>query len=135
MNEIIAAVMLFGVITAVFVPLIADSGSQIFSRSSTIRDSMEDSRIQSGQSAVATHAQQHNGTITVFVSNIGVEDIHIRTVLVDGYESPYVLNDQDGDRTDVLAAGGLGSLGITGTGDRVQAITTAGKLFEFDVSD
>ena len=63
---------------------------------------------------------------------IGVEDIRIRTVLVDGYESPYVLNDQDGDKADVLAAGGLGSLGITGTGDRVQVITTAGKLFEFD---
>ncbi len=132
MNEIIAAVMLFGVVTAVFVPLIADSGSQIFSRSTTIRDSMEDARVQSGQSAVATHAQQVNGTITVFVSNIGVEDIRIRTVLVDGYESPYVLNDQDGDKADVLAAGGLGSLGITGTGDRVQVITTAGKLFEFD---
>ncbi len=132
MNEIIAAVMLFGVVTAVFVPLIADSGSQIFSRSTTIRDSMEDARVQSGQSAVATHAQQVNGTITVFVSNIGTEDIYIRTVLVDGYESPYVLNDQDGDEAGVLAAGGLGSLGITGTGNRVQVITTAGKLFEFD---
>ena len=132
MNEIIAAVMLFGVVTAVFVPLIADSGSQIFSRSTTIRDSMEDARVQSGQSAVATHAQQVNGTITVFVSNIGTEDIRIRTVLVDGYESPYVLNDQDGDEADVLAAGGLGSLGITGAGDRVQVITTAGRLFEFD---
>ena len=132
MNEIIAAVMLFGVVTAVFVPLIADSGSQIFSRSTTIRDSMEDARVQSGQSAVATHAQQVNGTITVFVSNIGTEDIRIRTVLVDGYESPYVLNDQDGDEAGVLAAGGLGSLGITGTGNRVQVITTAGKLFEFD---
>ncbi len=132
MNEIIAAVMLFGVITAVFVPLIADSGSQIFSRSSTIRDSMEDARMQSGQSAVATHAQQVNGTITIFVSNIGVEDIRIRTVLVDGYESSYTLNDQDGDKTDVLAAGGLGSLDVAGTGGKVQIITTAGKLFDFD---
>ena len=131
MNQIIAAVMLFGVVTAVFAPLIAESGSQMFARSSSIKDSMERSNTQAGQVMVATHAQQRGGTITVFVSNIGMEDIGIRTVLVDGVGATHSLKNQDLAIIDVLAAGQLGVLAVTGSGDRIQVITDAGKLVEF----
>ena len=132
-NQIIAAIMLFGVVTAVFAPLIAESGSQMLSRSSSIRESMERSNTQAGQVLAATHTQQLNGTATIFVSNIGVEDVSIRTVLVDGVEAQYVLRDQDMARTDILTAGELGVLEVAGSGDRAQVITVAGKLVDFTI--
>ena len=130
-NQIIAAVMLFGVVTAVFAPLIAESGSQMFARSSSIRDSMERSNTQAGQVLVATHAQQRGGTISIFVSNIGIVDVSVRTVLVDGADAPFALKDQDLAKTDMLAAGELGVLEVAGSGDMVQVITGVGKLIEF----
>ena len=132
-NQIIAAVMLFGVITAVFAPLIAESGSQMFARSSSIKESMERSNIQAGQVLAVTHMQQHNGTISIFVSNIGVEDVGIDTVLVDGIEAGYFFRNQDLTEIDILETGELGVLEVTGIGDRVQVITDAGKLVDFSV--
>ena len=136
MNQVVAAVILFGVVTTVFTPLIAETGSQMFSRTASVSDSMESARKQVGQVLVATHAYQGNGTslITVSVSNIGVSDIAVREVLVDGTASRFVLRDQDGAPADSLAAGSLGVIEVTGAGDRVQVVTSAGKLFDFYVS-
>ena len=133
MNQVIAAVMLFGIIAVVFGPLIAESGSQIFTRSASISDAMESSRLQTGQVMVATKAQQQNGIVTVFVSNIGIEDVRIHAILVDGLESPYTARDQDGAATDIIRAGELGVLEITGSGRTVHVVATSGKLFEFFV--
>ena len=135
MNQVVAAVILFGVVTAVFTPLIAETGSQMFSRTASVSDSMESARRQVGQVLVATHAYQGNGTslITVSVSNIGVSDIAVREVLVDGTASRFVLKDQDGAPADSLEAGSLGVIEVTGAGDRVQVVTSAGKLFDFYV--
>ena len=135
MNQVVAAVILFGVVTAVFTPLIAETGSQMFSRTASVSDSMESARQQVGQVLVATHAYQGNGTslITVSVSNIGISDIAVREVLVDGTASRFVLRDQDGAPTDSLAAGDLGVIEVSGSGDRVQVVTSAGKLFDFYV--
>ena len=135
MNQVVAAVILFGVVTAVFTPLIAETGSQMFSRTDSVSDSMESARRQVGQVLVATHAYQGNGTslITVSVSNIGVSDISVREVLVDGTASRFVLKDQDGAPADLLEAGSLGVIEVTGAGDRVQVVTSTGKLFDFYV--
>ena len=133
MNQVIAAVMLFGIITVVFGPLIAESGSQIFSRTVSISDAMESSKLQTGQIMVMTKAQQKNGVVTVFVSNIGIEDIKIHTVLADGLDSSYVIKDQDEALTDIILAGDLAMLEITGSGRTIHVITASGKLFEFFV--
>ena len=130
-NQIIAAVMLFGIVTVVLAPLIAESGSQIFSKSVSISDTMESSRTRTGQVMVTTGTQQYDSTVTVFVSNIGIEDIRIHAVLIDGIESPHVLEDQNSQTIDILESGNLGMIRINGVGDRVQIITDTGKLFEF----
>ncbi len=132
-NQIIAAVMLFGIVTAVFAPIIAESGLQIFSKSVSISDAMESSRDRTGQIMVATNTQQQDDTVSVYLSNIGIADIRIHTVLVDGLESSFVLKNQDDVPTDVFHIDELAILEIQGTGDAVQVITDSGKLFEFFV--
>lgn len=134
MNQIIAAVVLFGVVTVVFAPLIVESGSQIFSRSVSISDVMDSSRKQTGQLVVATHIQYGQNGITIFLSNVGIEDVKIHTVLVDGIDSTFVLKNQDLMPVDMLAIKDLGILEIDGSGSNVQIITNAGKLFEFSMT-
>ncbi len=131
MNQIIAAIMLFGVITVVFAPLIADTGSQMFSKSVSISDTMDASRKRTGEMIVMTGTQQHNGTTAVFFSNIGVEDVRIHAVLIEGTESSYSLLDQDLAPMEIFPAGELGALEIDRDGDTIQIVTTSGKLFEF----
>ena len=131
MNEVIAAVVLFGVVTAVFAPLIAESGRHMFSTTTSISDLMESSKHRTGQIVVATNIQQQDDTITVFVSNIGVEAVEIKTVLVDGARSHYVLKNQDSVPVQILQAGELGMLEVAGAGDAIQIILRSGKFLEF----
>ena len=130
MNQIIAAIMLFGIITIVFAPIIIESGSQIFSKSTSISDSMESSRLQAGQLIVVTHIQQDENTV-IYLSNIGTEDVRIHAVLIDGIETLFSLSNQNSMPIDVFSTGELGILNIVGTGDAVQIVTNSGKLFEF----
>jgi len=130
-NQIIAVVAIFGVVTAVFVPLIAETGSQMLSRTSSISDSMDISRQKAGQNLVATHIEQRNGKTNIYVSNIGIEEIRIYAVLVDGIESEFLIKDQNSAGTDTLDSGHIGTISIIGTGDRVHVITTVNRLFEF----
>lgn len=131
MNQIIAVVAIFGIITAVFAPLIAETGSQIFSSTNSISDSMDISRQKAGQNLVATHIEQRNGTTNIYVSNIGIEEIRIHVVLVDGIKSGFLIKDQNSTGIDVLDSGHVGTISIMGTGDRVHVITTVNRLFEF----
>ena len=57
----------------------------------------------------------------MFVSNIGVEAVEIRTVLVDGARSHYVLKNQDSMPVPVLSAGELGMLEVAGAGDAYRS--------------
>lgn len=131
MNQIIAALALFGIVTVVFAPLIAETGSQIFSRNTSIFDNLNTARQQTGQMLVATHLQQYNGTASVYISNIGVEDTTVHAVLLDGTELPFILYDQDSAQIDTLHARELGILQVNGTGSKIQIVATTGKLFEF----
>lgn len=124
--------MIFGVITAVFVPLIAESGSQIFSKTSSVKESIEAANMQSGQILTATHSCNYNG-LHVFVSNIGIVDITIRHVLIDGHGADYTLQDQDMNIVGMLRSGELGILNVTGNGERVQIVTNSGKVFDFHI--
>ena len=133
MNQIIAVIMLFGIITIVFAPIIIESGSQIFSKSVSISDSMESSRLQAGQTMVATKIQHNENTVTVYLSNIGAEDVRIHTVLIDGVDTSFLFHDQDLMLIDIFPAGSLGILEVEGTGYAVQIVTNSGKLFEFFV--
>ena len=133
MNQIIAAVMLFGVVTAVIGPLIVESSSQIFSNSISISDISKSSRQQVGEILVATNTHQKNHSIKIYLSNIGISDIVIQTVLVDGIESEYTFVDQDSIISKNIPANELGVLEINGAGSAVQIITSTGKFFEFYV--
>jgi len=134
-NQIVAAVAIFGIVTAVFAPLIGQTGMQIFSSSVSISDTMESSMRKTGQVLVATHIQRDGGgeTVTVYVSNIGTNGVGLRAALVDGTESALRIYDQDMQATDMLAPGQLGMVQITGSGDTVHLVTDAGKLFGFDI--
>ena len=135
-NHILAVAVLFGIVTIVLAPIIWETGSQISSRTVTISDVVDRSRERAGQIILPTHIQQQqqDGTASIYVSNIGIEDVLIHTVLIDGIESDFVLYDQDQSPTDTLPANHLGILEVTGTGDKVQIITTIGKFFEYDLT-
>ncbi len=93
----------------------------MFSTTTSISDLMDSSKQRTGQIVVATNIQQQDDTITVFVSNIGVEAVEIRAVLVDGARSHYVLKDQDSVPVQVLQAGELGMLEVAGAGDAYRS--------------
>ena len=139
MNQIIAVVMLFGITTAILAPIIAESGSQIFSKSVSIADTMDDSRYRAGQILVATGIQSQNDSdVILYLSNIGVHDIRIHVVLVDGIDVSYTLQNQDGQQqaSNTIPSDSLAVLQVhkeTGR-DTIQIITDTGKLFEFDIS-
>ena len=134
MNQIMAAAILFGLATVVIAPLVASSGSQIFSNSASILDVLDGSRRQAGQVVVATHVQVSGNGTAIYLSNIGTEGLGIHAVLVDGGKVPYVLEGQEGGARDVLEAGGLGVLRMGVTGGEVQVVSTLGKFFGFTIT-
>ena len=133
-NQILAAVVLFGVVTAILAPLIAETGSQISGAGTTIADVVDSSRQRTGQVMVSTHIQSGNNDTSIYVSSIGTEDIEIHAILIDGIEVSFVLYNQNSDPIKILEADSLGVLGINGTGSKVQVITTAGKIFEYSIT-
>ena len=138
MNQIIAAAILFGIITVVFAPIIVESASRMFSSSQSVSDMMENTREQTGQLLVLTHVSHDiDGTYHLSLSNIGIEDIRIRTVLTDGTPSEFYVYDQDLIIIQVMPAQSLAVLTIQSPSvriDNIHIITDTGKIFEFHVS-
>lgn len=129
MNQVLAAAALFGAATLVLAPLVAESGRQIGSRSQSVSEMMEDSRLRSGQVLVSTWSHSSGGSTTVYISSIGQQAVAVSGAMVDGAPVPYRLSGQDSAETDSLEPGSLGVLSVNGTG-RVQLVSESGKLFE-----
>jgi len=130
-NQIIATLLLFLLVTAVFVPVIISSWDEITSNSISIAEFMDIQQTQNGQILNQISIEQKPGILSLYLMNIGIYEITVDVILLDGIVSPYTLTDQDLNPMTVIPLNQIILLDITGTGNTIQIISESGKLFEF----
>ena len=86
---------------------------------------------QNGQILNLISMDQESGVLSLDLMNIGIYEISIGIVLIDGVESPYTLTDQTLNPIIKIPLNQITLLDVTGTGGTVQIISESGKLFEF----
>jgi len=131
MNQIIGALLLFGIITAVMVPIISGSWSDITSNSISVADFMEIQQTQNGQILTLISIEDETGYLELNMMSTGVYEITVDVVLMDGVPAPYTLTDQDLVAITTIPLNEIVLLEVTGIGSTVQIISESGKLFEF----
>ncbi|QLH07093.1 hypothetical protein [Nitrosopumilus ureiphilus] len=131
MNQIIAALLLFGLVTAVIVPIIIGSWEEITSNSVSIAEFMEIQQTQNGQILHLISMKQEPGSLSLDLMNVGIYEIGVDVVLIDGIAASYTLTDQSLNPIDVISLNKIVLLDVTGSGSTVQIISESGKLFEF----
>lgn len=134
MNQIIATLLLFLLVTAVIVPVIAGSWEEITSNSISVAEFMEIQQTQNGQILNLISIEQDPGVLSVDMINIGIYEINVDVILLDGVvTTAYTLTDQDLNPITTIPLSEIVLLDITGTGSTVQIISESGKLFEFEL--
>lgn len=132
MNQIIATLLLFLLVTAVIVPVIAGSWEEITSNSVSVAEFMEIQQTQNGQILTLLSMEQEPGVLSVDLMNIGIYEITVDLILLDGVATTsYTLTDQSLNPITAIPLSEIILLDITGTGNTVQIISESGKLFEF----
>lgn len=134
MNQIIVTLLLFLLVTAVIVPVIAGSWEEITSNSISVAEFMEIQQTQNGQILNLISIEQDPGVLSVDMINIGIYEINVDVILLDGVvTTAYTLTDQDLNPITTIPLSEIVLLDITGTGSTVQIISESGKLFEFEL--
>lgn len=131
MNQIIATLLLFLLVTAVIIPVISGSWEEITSNSVSVAEFMEIQQTQNGQILTLLSMEQEPGVLSVDLINTGIYEINVDVILLDGVATSYTLTDQSLNPITAIPLNEIILLDITGTGNTVQIISESGKLFEF----
>lgn len=131
MNQIVAVLLLFGIVAAVIVPIIAGSWEDITSNSISIADFMKIQQTQNGQILNLISIEDEPEYLSLDIMNTGIYEITVDVVLMDGVPAPYTLTDQNSTVISSIPLNEIVSLDVIGAGNTVQIISESGKLFEF----
>lgn len=133
MGQIMGYVMVLSLSLAVLLPVILFSQDKIIGNTQSVAEIAEQSNMRASQNIASTLIQTDSSSTQIHISNIGLVDVTVIAVLIDGISQQYTLQDQQHNIIDVISPKQLAVLDIQGMGDVAQIISESGKLFEINI--
>jgi len=115
MGQIIGYVVVLSLSLAVLLPIILYSQDKIIGTTQSLADITQQANLRASQNISHTYILADN-TTEIHLSNVGLVDVTVFAVLIDGIEKPYTLENQQGNSTSIISPKQLAVLSIDGTG-------------------
>ena len=93
MGQIIGYVLVLSISLAVLLPIIIYSQEKIVGTTTSVIDITEQANLRASQNIIPTLIQVNTNT-QIHISNIGLVDVVVFAVLIDGVSTPYTITDQ-----------------------------------------
>lgn len=133
MGQIMGYVVVLSLSLAVLLPVILFSQDKIIGNTQSVAEIAEQSNMRASQNLASTLIQTDSSSTQIHISNIGLVDVTVIAVLIDGISQQYTLQDQQHNTIDVIPPKQLAVLDIQGMGDVAQIISESGNLFEINI--
>jgi len=134
MGQIIGYMVVLSLSLVILLPITITFQDKIIGTTKSVADITEQANLRAIQNINPTLVQSDGSTTQIYVSNVGLADVTVIAVLLDGDTVTYTFEDQLGNPITTIIPKQLAVIDITGTGNLVQVISQSGKLFEIDVS-
>ena len=133
MGQIIGFVVVFSMSLAALLPIAIYSQDKIIGTTQSVADITAQSNLRASQNLVPTLIYSDGATVQIHISNVGLTDVTVLAVLIDGVPTSYTFEDQQRNSITTIAPKQLAILDIAGVGSTAQIISQSGKLFEIQL--
>lgn len=130
-GEVIAAIFLLAVTGTIMAVVVSSSSYHVSSDQDTVSESIKMSTQRVRELVSVIDITKNPDSTAIELINYGVTEIPIKSVMVDGKESPYTIKTHDENQLSKLPVREIVMIEVPTSGDSVQIQTTAGNIFDF----